>query len=77
MTPTPEQAAWIKRVQKALNSKGSEGLGFYTTSDNDVTIYDLTKRDEIIDAQDSGINGQEFCHAVRYWYKILILRGGR
>lgn len=66
MTPTPKQAAWINRVQKALSSKGGEGLGFYTIGDSDVTIYDLTKRKEIIAAQDRGINGQEFCHAVQY-----------
>lgn len=65
MTPTPEQLAWIKRVQKALKSKGGEGLGFYTIGDNDVTVYDLSKQGEIIEAQES-MREAEFCHAVDY-----------
>ena len=37
---TADEARWIKRLQRVLNDCPSDRLGFYTTGDPDVTIYD-------------------------------------
>lgn len=47
MKPTAAQKKWIAGVQKALNAPGSEGLGFYTIGDWDVSVYDLTREAEL------------------------------
>lgn len=63
MTPTAKQEAWINRVQKALNSKGGAGLGFYTIGDQDVSIYDKSKQAAIDEWWRENPNS-EFCQAV-------------
>ena len=37
---TKEENRWVRRIQKALNECPSDRLGFYTTGDKDVTIFD-------------------------------------
>lgn len=51
---TKEQKKWLAEVQRALNKSGSEGLGFYTTGDSDIYVYNKDYEDEIADHQDSG-----------------------
>lgn len=37
---TKEELAWVKKLQKVLDNCPSDRLGFYTTGDDYVTIYD-------------------------------------
>lgn len=55
------EAAWVKRLQRVLNDCPSDRMGFYTTGDSDVTVYDRSLDREIDDAQ---IGNMEFCNAV-------------
>lgn len=58
---TPEEAKWLKRVQRALSACPSNRIAFYTTGDNNVTAYDRDKQDAIDAAYDDL---SEFCSAV-------------
>lgn len=54
MKLTKEEKAWVKRVQKALDSCPSKRLGFATIGDHDITIFDRTRYDDICNAVDNG-----------------------
>ena len=43
---TPEERDWIDRMQTLLDQCPSERLGFYTTGDHSVTIFDKKVRDK-------------------------------
>lgn len=58
---TKAEAAWIAKIQKLLDSPPSDRLGFYTTGDPEVTIYDRSLEDDINAEHDAG---GEFCNAV-------------
>jgi hypothetical protein len=36
---TPDEKKWLKRVQRALDACPSLDIGFFTTGDNDVSVY--------------------------------------
>lgn len=55
------QQKWIKKMQKLLN-QAPPGLGFYTTGDPSIVVYDGSKDDEIGRLQDEV--GGEFGNAV-------------
>ena len=59
---TKEEKAWIRKVQRALDScPNKEKFGFYTIGDPDVTIYDKTLGvDEAFDCRTWG----DFGHTV-------------
>lgn len=59
---TKDEAQWISKLQKLLSKPPSDRLGFYTTGDPTVTIYDRSKDDEIDAEHDAG--GGEFGNAV-------------
>ena len=59
---TPEEAKWLKRLQKVLNECPSDRIGFYTTGDPCLAVYDRTKEQQINEAHDE--HGVEFCGAV-------------
>ena len=59
---TKEEKQWVRRVQRALSACPSLRLGFYTTGDDTLTIYDKDKGDEITAIYDTGRG--EFCNAV-------------
>lgn len=40
---TNEERAWVKKLQKVLDACPSSRLGFYTTGDATVTVYDNTE----------------------------------
>tara|TARA_R110000850_G_scaffold36594_1_gene96670 strand:- start:553 stop:813 length:261 start_codon:yes stop_codon:yes gene_type:complete len=44
---TKKEQAWVNKVQKVLNECPSKRIGFYTMGDNDITLYDVIKDDEI------------------------------
>lgn len=50
---TKEEKAWVKKLQKVLNECPSSRLGFYTTGDATVTVYDR----EVYDGM--GISGED------------------
>jgi hypothetical protein len=54
-----EERAWVKRVQKLLNSCPSDRLGFFTIGDRSVEIYDKSYDEEI------EAHGRDFCQGVR------------
>lgn len=51
---TKEEKAWVRRVQKALDSCPSDRIGFYTVGDREVTLYDRSKEAEIHAMMDRG-----------------------
>lgn len=51
---TKEEIKWVGKVQKALNECPSKRIGFFTIGDNDVTLYDTAKMDEIMSYFDAG-----------------------
>ncbi len=58
---TRDELKWLRRVQRALDACPSDRLGFYTTGDRNVTVFDTDKSAEIDAAYDTG---GEFCNAV-------------
>ncbi|MDX8000805.1 hypothetical protein FE394_16830 [Xenorhabdus sp. Reich] len=44
---TAAEKKWLDKLQKVLNECPSDRLGFYTIGDSYVTVFDLTKGDEI------------------------------
>jgi len=61
---TKEEAAWIKKVQRALNSCPSDRLGFFTIGDTDVQIYDKEKSVQIDRIYDGNKGTADFCFCV-------------
>jgi hypothetical protein len=59
---TKEEKAWVQKVQRLLSNPPSDRLGFYTTGDNNVTIYNKDLESEIDALYDKG--GREFCSSV-------------
>lgn len=55
---TPEEAKWLKRVQRALNACPSDDIGFYTIGDKDVNVYRRP-------ADDFTEHPGDFCTAVQ------------
>jgi hypothetical protein len=44
---TRDELKWLRRVQRALDACPSDRLGFYTTGDRNVTVFDTDKSAEI------------------------------
>lgn len=61
---TKEEAAWIKKVQRVLNSCPSDRLGFYTIGDKDVQVYDKEKSVDIDKLYDDNRGKTDFCMCV-------------
>lgn len=59
---TKAEAAWIAKIQKLLNNPPSDRLGFYTTGDPAVTIYDRSKEDEMNEMSEAGA---DWCDCVQ------------
>ncbi|MCH4995334.1 hypothetical protein I1A41_03780 [Pectobacterium carotovorum] len=52
---TKKETEWIAEVQDVLNRCPSpEKIGFYTTGDSYVFLYDLRKYKDVVQAMDSG-----------------------
>ena len=51
---TKEEAAWLRKLQKCLDVCPSERLGFATTGDPSVMVFDRTKEREIYAIMDAG-----------------------
>ena len=60
-TPTKEEKAWIKKVEKLLLNPPSERLGLYTIGDCCLTVYDKAFDEKIERLQNLN---QDFCQAV-------------
>ncbi|MEN4807291.1 hypothetical protein [Pantoea agglomerans] len=59
------ERAWLTELQRLLNARPTDRLGFYTIGDNSVTVFDLTKEDAI-NARLDELNGRgDFCGASR------------
>ena len=54
MPLTVREAKWIDRLNRVLASCPSERLGFYTTGDKDVSIYDLRFDPQIDEAMSTS-----------------------
>ncbi|ELY6313532.1 hypothetical protein SNQ62_003467 [Cronobacter sakazakii] len=54
MKLTKEEKAWVKRVQKALDSCPSTRLAFATIGDCDLSIFNADHYDDICNAVDSS-----------------------
>ncbi|HBG51915.1 MAG TPA: hypothetical protein DDW89_08935 [Gammaproteobacteria bacterium] len=59
---TRAETAWLVALQAMLDKPPSRRLGFYTTGDRDVAVYDLSKEDQINETLDTA--HVEFCGAV-------------
>lgn len=57
---TKEEKSWIRRMNTLLKACPSDRFGFFTIGDNDVMIYDASRKDEI-DALFDTSNGPDFC----------------
>lgn len=51
---THAERRWIRELQKVLNKCPSERIGFFTTGDCDIKLFDKTKESEIAARQDRG-----------------------
>lgn len=51
---TKEEIKWVAGVQAALNKYPGERLGFYTTGDSNIFIFDSTKYDKICHYMDAN-----------------------
>lgn len=60
---TKAERSWVADVQAVLDRCPSKRLGFYTTGDPTVTLWDRNKADDVFNALDSREAG-EFCSAV-------------
>jgi hypothetical protein len=60
---TKKEQAWLDEVQAALNRCPSKRLGFYTTGDHNVHVYNLDQQDEVNDLVDNGKH--DFCQATK------------
>ena len=60
---TKEEKAWIKKVQRVLDTCPSDRLGFYTIGDKDVFVYDRSRDSEISKLMDATHN-LDYCQAV-------------
>lgn len=59
---TKEETVWLKKLQKLLDNPPSDRMGFYTTGDPTVTVYDHTWETSIHRLMDNG--NYEFGNAV-------------
>ena len=59
---TKKEQSWVNKVQKVLNECPSKRIGFYTIGDSDLTLFDITKIDEIYNLMDAhvGDGGPDF-----------------
>jgi len=72
-TPTKEEKAWMKKVENLLMNPPTERLGFYTTGDADLTVYDKTHDPEIDLMQ--RVEEEDFCVCVeRFGAEIGVIR---
>lgn len=58
---TKEEKAWVKQLNALLAACPSKRLAFATIGDSDVSIFDVTRYNDICDEQDQ--NGGEFIPA--------------
>jgi len=61
---TDDEIKWLAKLQKLLDKCPSDRLGFFTTGDPTIHVYDFSKEKEINRVMDANDN-REFCHAVR------------
>ena len=60
---TKKELAWIAKVQNVLDECPSKRLGFYTTGDPMVWIYDRSREHEVWEWMDK--NNRDFCFAAK------------
>jgi hypothetical protein len=60
---TKEEKSWLRKVQNLLNKCPSDRIGFFTTGDNDVTVYDCSRKQEIDEFELADI-GDEYCQCI-------------
>jgi hypothetical protein len=58
-----EEMAWLKKLQKVLNSCPSQRMAAYTTGDNILTLYDVAA-DDSEEANLLHTNNRDWCHVV-------------
>lgn len=58
---TKKELAWIEKVQKVIDECPSKRLGFYTTGDQMVWLYDRSKENEVWEWMNR--NKGDFCIA--------------
>lgn len=59
---TAIEKAWLKKAQRVMN-QCPPSLGFYTTGDPALSVYDMEKEDAIHEQMDNG-KASDFCVAV-------------
>lgn len=59
---TNEEAAWIARLQKVLDTCPSDRIGAYTIGDRNITLFDRSREAEINKVFES--RNVDFCQAV-------------
>jgi hypothetical protein len=53
---TKKEKVWVHQLQDVLMNPPTERLGLFTTGDASLSVYDLSRSDEINKIQDSGIS---------------------
>ncbi|EIQ1566484.1 hypothetical protein ACVZ7L_004579 [Salmonella enterica subsp. enterica serovar Braenderup] len=53
-TLTKQEKAWVKKLNKLLAECPSNRIAFATTGDCEVSLFDVTRYDEIFDEVDKG-----------------------
>jgi hypothetical protein len=60
---TQQEKSWLKKLEKLLLNPPTNRLGFYTIGDNHLSVYDLSRENEVLEYQDKNPN-YDFCMAV-------------
>lgn len=60
---TAAEKKWLADLQAVLDACPSKRLGFFTTGDPSVSVFDETKKNEIERLHEQNPN-KEFCHCV-------------
>lgn len=61
-TPTKQEKAWMKKLERLLMNPPSKRLGLFTIGDAELQVYDLNYESKIGDLMDK--RGMDFCSAV-------------
>lgn len=61
---TDEEIKWLAKLQRVLDKCPSDRLGFFTTGDPTIHVYDFSKEKEINQLMNAN-DRLEFCNAVR------------
>jgi hypothetical protein len=61
---TKEEKSWLRKVQNLLDECPSDRIGFFTTGDKDVSVYDCSRKQEIDELELASEHCYEYCQCI-------------